>query len=354
MKGNVPKPHDETDRSQAAVRPFPGRDWRWITAVVFAIGLTVIGAIRWGYVIEEQLGLPVLFVWRGAIAPPPGVLIVRVDRPSVDAFRALPPDRAEWPDPLRRCDARYGGLDGLTTPINENDLPRGIYACALMRLRDLGVRTVQFDVVFRDAPQREAGTLALLRAIEEFPATGLYNRADMGQRHAEGGFAVSRNDPRIEAVGDGLASFAQLEGYAYRMFFWTRRDDLDVPVQLPVMAALLAARQDFDAAARAQGIECLSTDPRDQRAYGQAIADFGACLSAGIHRTLGLPPETQARLDRLAEHFGGSTPIDSILPEDAAHRLSWIMPKTRHAGLRRAGPAKPGQAAYSWNHRAYA
>jgi len=49
----------------------------------------------------------------------------------------------------------------------------------------------------------------------------------------------------------------------------------------------------------------------------------------------------------------GTFPV-SILPEDAAHRLSWIMPKKRHAGLRRAGPAKPGQAAYSWNHRAYA
>lgn len=303
MKRNVLPSHDKAARAHGIDPLDPGRDWRWIVALLFALGLTLLGAIRWGYVIEEQLGLPVLFVWRGEVAPPPGALIVRVDRPSVDAFRTLPDDKTLWPESLQRCNARYGGLDGLATPINENDLPRGIYACALMLLEELGVGAAQFDVVFREAPQREAGTEALLKALADFPAVGLYNRADMGSRHEDGGFAVARNDPRIEAAGDGLASFAQLEGYAYRMFFWTRRDDLDVPIQLPVMAALLAARQDFDASARSQGIECASMHEQDLRAYGKLIADFGACLVAGVHHMVELPSETVARLDRLAEHF---------------------------------------------------
>ncbi len=44
----------------------------------------------------------------------------------------------------------------------------------------------------------------------------------------------------------------------------------------------------------------------------------------------------------------------AVRPEDAAHRVSWVMPQKKPAALRRAGPARPGQSAYPWNHRAYA
>ncbi len=41
-------------------------------------------------------------------------------------------------------------------------------------------------------------------------------------------------------------------------------------------------------------------------------------------------------------------------PEDAAFRVSGLMPRPKPAKMRRAGPARPGENAYPWNHRAHA
>lgn len=49
----------------------------------------------------------------------------------------------------------------------------------------------------------------------------------------------------------------------------------------------------------------------------------------------------------------GTFPV-KVTPEDAAHRIGWVMPRERPAQLRRAGPSKPDQAVYAWSHRAYA
>ena len=41
-----------------------------------------------------------------------------------------------------------------------------------------------------------------------------------------------------------------------------------------------------------------------------------------------------------------------ILPEDAASRINWVLPKKKPVGLVRAGPSKPGQNPNPWNNRA--
>lgn len=43
-----------------------------------------------------------------------------------------------------------------------------------------------------------------------------------------------------------------------------------------------------------------------------------------------------------------------VTPEDAAHRVSWMLPRKKPASPQMAGPSLPGKSAYAWNHRAMA
>lgn len=276
----------------------PRRFWRWGCSAAFALLLTLVGVLPWGYQMEEQLGLPMLFIWRGPITPPPGVVVVRIDDPSLELFRALPADEALWPEPLSGCARDLGGLEGLRSPLNETDLPRGVYACALHVLNSHDVAGVQLDVVFPTDEGRQLGTVALHQALIENPFTNLFGMADMATRLPNERVKVKRNDPTIEALGYGVGAWVLPKGDAYNMMFWTRRDDFDMPMQVPITAALSRIAKELEPALEQVGIECQTT-PTTILEYGAGLAKLLSCLDAGAHQLIGLDAVERARIERI-------------------------------------------------------
>lgn len=278
------------------------KTWRRLALLIFALLLTITAGLRWGYRMEEQLGLPMLFIWRGEVAPPPGAVIVRIDDPSLDAFRDLPKDQADWPEPLARCATELGGLEGILDPLNETDLPRGIYACAIDILHAHGVAGIQLDVVFPQNAGRLSGTDALLKALERSTHVSLFGMADMARRREDQQIVVKRNDPAIEELGFGMGSWALTKGDAYNMIFWSRRHDFDMPLQLPLSAALTRIAKELEPSLRSAGIDC-SGDPGDgdeqSIAVGKGFADLLKCLEGGAHLLADISSSERERINRI-------------------------------------------------------
>ena len=90
---------------------------------------------------------------------------------------------------------------------------------------------------------------------------------------------------------------------------------------------------------------------RAGRAAGMALHAHAAG-AVGIHHPAHVPPQPRrsgvaAGVLRQRQHAAVG-----LRPEDAADRISWVLPRPRPEGLRRGGPSRPGQSRQPWNNRA--
>ena len=148
-----------------------------LAMLVGALG-ALVSLSQIGFALEEDVGLSWLFRVRGPRPPPEEVVgFVRLDRDSLARLRSLPAAVELWPEPLRSCEQRSGGLQALHEVIALDRLPRALHACLVMELERRGATVIGFDVVFRRDAMREAGIPALAEAIRSYGRVVLLERA---------------------------------------------------------------------------------------------------------------------------------------------------------------------------------
>jgi adenylate cyclase len=161
-----------------------------------------------GFALEEGYGLRTLFRLRGAVPPPPDVVVLRLDNDSLSVLRALPDAVGEWPAPLRGCAERHPALVGEVLQIAGIDrLPRRLQACVIELAHAAGAETIVYDIAFPASPDREAGTAELAAAIAAHGRVVL--REATRREHLPGRTQldiVTSQHPSLAAVAAGIAT----------------------------------------------------------------------------------------------------------------------------------------------------
>jgi class 3 adenylate cyclase/CHASE2 domain-containing sensor protein len=179
--------------------------------LVGCVGI-ILSIAGFGYALEEDPGLPILFAARGERAPPAEVAIVRIDRAAVRDLQGADGSAGRIPDRLRACTARHGGWGDISR-IGFQQIPRAIYACLVEELRRRGAGVVVLDVAFAgNAP----GTGALAQAIRDHGRVVLLARAERrGPAHL-----LTMPERRLLQAAAGVAPFT-LPSNRYRVLeFW--------------------------------------------------------------------------------------------------------------------------------------
>lgn len=182
---------------------------------LLGVGLSLTPA---GLSLEERFGLPLLFFLRGALKPPPDVLVVALDKESADRF-GVPPEPARW--------------------------PRSLQASLVNRLHQAGAAVVAFDVVFEE-PRPEEQDAALEDAIEKAGNVVLceYVKQDLvaveaGDGAPSGNLALRRIVgplPRFARSALALAPFPLPKVPVSVNQFWLSKPELGDMPTLPVVA----------------------------------------------------------------------------------------------------------------------
>lgn len=198
-----------------------------------------------GFTLEEEIGLGWLFQLRGARPAPPEAVVVRFDRDALARLRDLPAADA-WPQPLKDCRQRFGGLDRLREARTLDRLPRAVHACLVRELTRRGAATIAFDIAFREDPSREEGVPALAEAMRAHGRVILLEKAIRDSRaapHVQADLLEGRPHAALTAAAAATASFLlpQPRTDARVHQFWTRNPALALPTQLPMRALEVAA-----------------------------------------------------------------------------------------------------------------
>jgi adenylate cyclase len=196
-----------------------------IGALTAAAGLLFL-ALPLGAILEESVGLSLLFKLRGTRTPPPEVVIVAIDRPAAEAL-GLPANPTRW--------------------------PRVQHADLVDALRRGGAATIVFDVVF-DEPGlppddqalaeavKRAGTVVLAQQLMQ-ESVSPPGRDSQGSRDS---FHVERLSPPlpflVEAAA-GLAPFPLPKVPVQLSRYWTFKAGAGNAPSLPVVAFHVYARE---------------------------------------------------------------------------------------------------------------
>lgn len=317
------------------VRGFYVRRARRVVALallVAAIGITA-SLTRVGFGLEEDLGLGWLFQLRGASPAPAEAVLVRFDRDTFARLRSLPDDPSAWPEPLRGCQERIGGLEGITRSTGLDRLPRAFHACLIRELSRRGATVIVFDIAFRRDPMREEGVPALAAALREHGRVVLLERA---VRHwlqgPDGGRLGGVQADLLEGPHDELAAAAiatapfllpRVGNQVHQ--FWAFNPAVAMPTQLPVRALEAFAADALARFEQALGLPPVPTlDDRVERFRAEAHRlDDGLALAAG------LTGSERQQLDALARVHDGPQgyylnfygPPGSLLSASAADLL---------------------------------
>jgi adenylate cyclase len=259
---------------------------------------------RIGFGLEEEIGLGWLFELRGVREAPDEAIVVRFDRDALTRLRDLPADPASWPQPLRDCRQRHGGLETLQNAFSLDRLPRALHACLVELLTRRGAVVIAFDITFRRDVVREAGIPALAAAIRAHGRVVLLDRAVRVWLPPGPGAAVAAQADLLEGAHPDLvagaaatASFLLPRGTSAVHQFWAFNPALAAPAQLPVRAL------------EAMALPAL-------RRLGERAADAPA--SSGLSPSEALASLTGWFRQRTATVPGG---LDGLAPDDADRRL---------------------------------
>ena len=179
-----------------------------------------------GSILEESIGLSLLFRLRGSRPPPPDVLVVAIDRPAAEAL-GLPPNPNRW--------------------------PRTQHAELVDALQRGGAAVIVFDVVFDDAgapiddrtladSMRRAGRVVLAQQLVQERPSG---RA--GDPRAAGApFHIERLTsplPLLAEAAAGVAPFPLPKVPIQVSRYWTFKAGAGNAPSLPVVAFHVYARE---------------------------------------------------------------------------------------------------------------
>lgn len=201
--------------------------------VVFGLFLTVVSAIAWEF--EPDLGLPVLYLLRGERAPPPGAMIVNLDRQSVDWLAFDAPDLKEMSPETREC-LPESTREALVSIRNIEDIPRAVYGCLLNGFAPYKPAVVTLDVHFGRSDDA-AGDEVLRSGLLAPPEVAVLSKVE--QISPNGQFVLRR--PAEALAGDvptGFFAIEQRNGDTYR--YLAAIEDFPTMKGLPELALSLA------------------------------------------------------------------------------------------------------------------
>ena len=216
-----------------------------LAALVGAFG-AVASLSQIGFALEEDVGLSWLFRLRGSRPAPDEAVVVRFDRDSLARLRSLPSSQDAWPEPLKGCAARFGGLEVLDEATSLDRVPRALHACLVEELAQQGAAVIAFDLVFRRDPRREQGVAALATALRAHGRVVLLEKAvrvwlPSAPRQTLAGEAMQADlleGPHLalKAAAIATAPFLLPQGTAQVHQFWAFNPALAIPTQLPMRA----------------------------------------------------------------------------------------------------------------------
>ena len=269
-----------------------------------------------GFALEEDLGLGSLFRLRGARPAPDDAVIVRFDRDFLAQLRGLPPDPAAWPEPLRSCQARRGGLDRLPLAASLDRLPRTLHACVVEELGRRNAGSIAYDISFRRDPARDGETAAFAAAIRDQGRVVLLAKAVRVRLQQVTSARVDADavqadvlegpDPVLAAEAAAVAPFLLPRAAAKVHQFWAFNRAVALPTQLSVRALEVAALPALErlaalvggaAPARASAAERLQHLTGLLRAHADRLDDL---LRAGT-----VPAVDAVKLRALARAYRG-------------------------------------------------
>jgi adenylate cyclase len=178
-----------------------------IAAVVFGLCAALWPLV--GPLVEQRVGLPLLYLLRGPVAPSDKVAVVALDERTVDDLALDAPALASRRPAAAAC-MPSAAARALAGARNIETMPRAVHACLIARLREAGARAIVLDVHFKvqedpadDAflalAMLDAGVVRILEEIARDPVTGAVTRrapAAPFQRAAAGtGFFAVADDP---------------------------------------------------------------------------------------------------------------------------------------------------------------
>lgn len=173
-----------------------------------------------GLDLEENIGLKWLFLMRGPIEPPPGVVIVNTSTDVAWRLRST----AGATSRLKSC---LDALDGYV----EETWPRCLHAALVDNLQQRGVKAIAFDIAFEDDdPDWDSNLAAMIASAGNVVLQRTY------QTH-NGETAPGRLAKRLAAVARGSGPWILPKDPSRRVDrYWTFNAELGNAPTLPVMA----------------------------------------------------------------------------------------------------------------------
>jgi adenylate cyclase len=257
-----------------------------------------------GFALEEDLGLGWLFQLRGERPVSDDAVIVRFDRDFLARLRDLPADPADWPEPLRSCQAELGGLEKLPLAASLDRLPRTLHACLVQELGRRNAASIAFDISFRRDPARDAETAAFAASIAAQGRVVLLAKAvrvrlqPAGNGGTQDADAVQADvlegpDPALASAATAVAPFLLPRAAAKVHQFWAFNPAVALPTQLSVRALEVAAMPSLAQLAELAGDGPLA----------------GASPAERLQRATGL---LRAHADRLDDLLRGAGPVPAV------------------------------------------
>jgi adenylate cyclase len=93
--------------------------------------------------LENQYALGLLYLIRQPAQPPPGAVVIALDKQSLEWLRNSEEEKTEF----LRC-LPPSLMDSLNQIRSPGSVPRAVHACLLAKLKEAGVKVVVFDILF--------------------------------------------------------------------------------------------------------------------------------------------------------------------------------------------------------------
>ena len=184
----------------------------------------VLPAVRVGLDLEENVGLRWLFLLRGPIEPPPGVVVVNTGTEAALRLRSVAGAGERWP-----C------LDDIEQHGRES-WPRCLHAALVSTLHRRGVKAIAFDISFEDDANWDADLAASIDLAGNVVLQSTYQIKD-------GVATRDRLSTRLISVARGVGPWLLAKDPSRRVDrYWTFNPQLDNAPTLPVVALQVCAR----------------------------------------------------------------------------------------------------------------